>query len=176
MGAFVMQCDKSAWPGRAYADMLLEGSHEIDLALWLLGPAVCEWCSGGDEKWTLRLRHESGAVSSVILDGTHQQYYRRASIVGAEGVLSWQWHADTWKWDVAGVVGQTTPTDTYREELRAFLSCVETGYSRPACSYHDGMAVLNICAQARNFAAERSLLDSLRVGSGCSWPGGSSRK
>ena len=159
--AFIVRCDKSTWPGSGYADMLLEASHEIDLALWLFGPADCVSAVGIGERWSLLLRHASGCQTSVILDGAYTSYHRVAVVCGRSGELVWAWRPRTlggpdWEWVLdalrSGVIrGDDAPDDLYRLETGAFLACVEDG-ATPGCTLDDGLAVMRICAQARELS------------------------
>ena len=158
---FVVQCDQSTWPGLNYADMLLEASHEIDLALWIFGPAVVAGAvnhAGKGDCWTVLLEHDCGVVSTIVLDGTHSGYRRIADISGPIGVRTLRWNNDLdlfgWQWrgrnmnserDSSGVV---TPNQMYRAALSAFLAGDDSG----AATFDDGNAVLMICDAARAIA------------------------
>lgn len=158
---FTMCCDKKSWPGTTYADMLLEASHEIDLALYLLGPATVVSAIGGGECWTLLLQHESGCVSMVILNGSALRYYRSARIVGRDSYLEWRWWADRPKgeWLIEGVVtrvGTQTADETLDIDFGSFVRDLFDGVC-PPCGLSDGVAALEICAAARKHVAGATL-------------------
>jgi predicted dehydrogenase len=139
--------------------MLLEASHEIDLALWMLGPGRCigAVAQNGGETWSLLVRHDCGAASSVVLDGTYEGYRRRAEVCGPAGVISHEWASEDWRWSLAGPGipwsmegddprgGWTTPAATYESAMRAFLG------DGGGASLVEGMNVLRVCDDARMF-------------------------
>lgn len=163
---FFVHCDKSKWPGSRYESMLFEASHEIDLALWMLGPAVVKGVvKQSDDCWTLLLQHESGASSSVVLDGIHKCGYRRgASIVGENGASTVTWNGPEQKWAWCAirtgeklVSGRTSPEDTYLEEMREFLELVKRGIVDDAgvgSTFAEAAAVVSICQEAKDFGGE----------------------
>ena len=152
-----LRCDMSSWPGGAYEDMLLEGSHEIDLALHLVGSATVAGAIGAGRAWTVLLHHVDGAASAIQLDGAAcGTYLRRASVFGDAGMLTWAWGGPpSWGWTVSGRVsgdvvsesGAMTPDATYAAELSDFLA--GGGW---CCTLAEGLAVLEVCARARQLA------------------------
>lgn len=155
--SFVCRCNKAAWPGASYADMLLEGSHEIDAALWSLGPATVIGASGYGDRWTILLKHASGCVTTVVLDGAYSGQPERTIEVSTEqDTFRHETTTGTrWRWkitasDTEAEAGTVYAFSMYRQELADFLS------ERNGCaSFDDGLAVLNICDRAR-IAAARS--------------------
>lgn len=159
---FTMLCDKSLWPGQ-YEDMLLEASHEIDLALHLLGPARVAYGKGAGDKWNFQLDHDCGVTSLVSLDGAMRHYRREAKLYYPDGEsLRWRWQAgpgENQAWDVEGKgtiygSGVQSPDDTHASDFRAFLDGLNEG-TCPPCGLSDGLAVLEICAEVRRFARPR---------------------
>lgn len=161
---FRIHCDKAGWPGSAYGDMLIEGSHEIDLALYLFGPAACVGATGSGDAWTVLLEHHTGVMSTVILDGTHRGYRRRIEIYGPNCNLIWDWNTTEWTlvgtgcaegrpWD-DGDASVCTPDDTYRAEMSEFLTTMASPPHRNAtlCSLNEALSVLEICDAARAMA------------------------
>lgn len=151
------------WPGRSYADALLECSHEIDLATWLLGPAsvaTAESRKDGRE-WVLWLAHESGISSRVHLSTAHTGGYQRGAVVlTTRGELCWTWDAPEGLSLLSNHYTRDRlvvhADDTYLAELRWFLGGV--GSSDPnlagmAASLQDGLRVLELCDAARASAA-----------------------
>lgn len=168
---FCVVCDKSTWPGRGYADMLLEASHEIDLALWLLGPASVSLAQSTDpDRWLLQLVHASGTRTDVILDGRagngSVRYFELfgTGIGPAHAVIPVirldvstpeRWKLET-NWlphaiDRVLVAKPYDPEQSYRDELRAFLNSARYGGS-PSCSVTEALDVLRVCDEARRLA------------------------
>jgi predicted dehydrogenase len=123
---------------------VLDCIHELDLALWLLGEArlvaavtrpATSLGLATDGLAEILLEHASGAVSSVHLNFVQRQYRRGLQIIGSTGSIEWEWasaRADLYgpTGDVIESVAQ--PTDwqlnqMYLDELRHFLTCVQTG-------------------------------------------------
>lgn len=150
--SFHVAVDGTTWPGQHYADTLLECSHEIDLALWLLGPAVLSLAESGDDgrTWALVLEHRSrGATSYIYLSTAARGYMRGAMIVGRNHTtVSWTWHAPTGasrlRTPHGGSLLCVSADDLYRDELDDFLSA-----GGHCARLDDGVRVLAICDAAR---------------------------
>lgn len=153
--------DVVTWPGKQYADTLLEFSHEVDLALWLFGPASLTSAHQAKDGhwWSLDLAHESGVTTNVVLDATSPAYERGAMLIGNEpggatnvrmewgpggGSRAWGWTIDEPREPRRG--GVLMVDDLYRAELSAFLA--QDPAADPA-TYADGVAVLRVCDEAR---------------------------
>ena len=146
--------DMRTWPGKNYADALLECSHELDLALDLFGPVEL----GSPvtpvkrdimrDAWRLELHHATGCRTFVTIAGLAARPLRglRALFGEYEG-------------------GYDVPPDdprsvealdiSYVRELRYFLDVVAgrtppdyDGSPRPA-SLQDGLNVLELVDRAR---------------------------
>lgn len=157
-----IHCDRATWPGASYGSTLLECSHEIDLARWLLGSAVmmtARRCRDG-HAWEIGLQHDQGCVTTVEIADDVPGYKRAGEIVGSDGTLHWRWHAPTlafhawgdghgWSSDLRLAV---SAEDTYRAELRAFFSAAE--YRPEIATYADGLAVLDLVDAAERIARQ----------------------
>ena len=159
-GRFTVSCDARTWPGSGYASPLLECSHEVDLALWLLGPStlVGAAATADGHVWELLLSHATGAVSTIRIDDRSPVYRRGGEITGSDGAIRWRWDptdsAEPWmfrtaftptdrKLPSATVARAVTPDDTYLAELQAFFMAAKAG--RPGDpSVDDGLATLRI--------------------------------
>jgi predicted dehydrogenase len=141
-GRFVVRSDMRAWPGREYADALAECSHEIDQALWCLGPATCVGAAraGAGAQWDLLLAHRSGATSTIHINGVAGADHRSAVISGTDDTAGFVW-------DRHG-----GGDEMYVDEMAHFLE-VAAGAAAPTCTLQDGLAVLDIMDQARRLAA-----------------------
>lgn len=154
---FWIHCDMADWPGHDYADALLECSHEIDLALWLLGPATLIRATVNMMRtsWDLDLAHTSGACSRVIIDVASHTYERGFTLRGPQRLITYAWDRDQHVARVGDgrgvIVEPSSVLDTYRDELAHFLVCAAKG-DPSACALPDGLAVLAICDAARRFA------------------------
>lgn len=142
--------------GRDYEDALLEcGAHEIDLALYLFGPATVTAAHRRGRAWRVELRHENGCSTRIVMDDASENPSRGLRV---------RWHgADGGNWDG----GYNAPHDarasvdvetSYARELRTFLD-VASGVAPPdygadAATLADGLAVLRVVDAARRVVVE----------------------
>jgi predicted dehydrogenase len=124
-----------------HGGIILDGIHEIDLALWYFGPAdvvgsaVLDATSLGlrtDGLAEILLRHQAGVLSNVHLNFIQRDYRRTCQVIGTEGTLYWDF--ETHRVDIFGTDGklresQAGPAnwqvnDMYLEEVKHFLDCV----------------------------------------------------
>lgn len=155
---FWMKSDMRAWPGAEYADALLEYSHELDLARFLLGPFAVERAqTWGDTSWSLDLCHASGALSHVLIDARCRHYWRGCEIWGSDACLNLDWNApsggsavwsDPREEDRSVAYDYVSPEGTYRAELAAFLAGETAG-----ASVEEALGTLQAVAMARAAAA-----------------------
>lgn len=146
--------------------LLLDASHEIDMLLWLLG-RVEEVAALGDRLSTLEisgedvieviLRMGSGAIASFHIDCLQPTYTRVHTLIGEGTCLRWDCpdgRADTSLGRLRCFDGRTErfrrirlrghPEDTYLEELRHFLRCVNSG-EPPLVGMTEAIEVLKVC-------------------------------
>ncbi len=142
--------------------ILLEASHELDLAAWLLGPAsavtgrvirtgILE--GDFDDLALVVVEHEGGALTSHFLDMLSPTYQRSFEIVGEGGRISWDWSTGELSTEApraAGAhAGRTTeqiPADlarSYVAEVAYFLDCVAKGEA-PEPGPHEGLETLRL--------------------------------
>jgi predicted dehydrogenase len=124
-----------------HGGIILDGIHEIDLALWYFGPAVVTGSAvldagslglRTDGLAEILLQHQAGLVSNVHLNFIQRDYRRTCQVIGTEGTLYWDF--ETHRVDIFGTDGklresQAGPAnwqlnDMYLEEVRHFLDCV----------------------------------------------------
>ncbi len=151
---------------------LLELSHELDYLRWILGEVV--WVKASlskqsvldiDVEDTVHLILGFGPthapnrlVGMVTLDFIRHDTTRLCTVIGESGSLRWngltgvvehfQEGSRAWS-EVFRYAHQRD--DSYREEWRHCLDCVESGHS-PLISGQDGIAVLEIIEAARRSA------------------------
>jgi predicted dehydrogenase len=144
--------------------VILNWSHEIDLALYLFGPAKVAAASarvtnGHEDIADIILQHENGARSTIHLDYVTKNEIREAWIVGSEknigmdllgrrnsmGKIIQEFGG---KWD-----------DDYIDEMAEWIKLmtpakIEQVFKLPSpmATGEDGLAVMEICAQARKMA------------------------
>jgi predicted dehydrogenase len=153
---FCVSVDGATWPGANAFDALLECSHEIDLALYLAGPATCVGALGAGPCWDLLLKHQSGIQSSIHLDTLRRgDYVRYCEALGPYGARRWSWDARSGESRVTGSegswIGTVQADDTYRDELADFFELGLKGAPSDAATMADGARVLQICDAAKSF-------------------------
>jgi predicted dehydrogenase len=137
-GQFLLDCDARDWPGDRYASMLLECSHEIDLALFCGAPTtVIDKGNYVDEH---DISFWLGPSWYVALRDRMPKYHRQWTLTrrGAE--------ASAFFYEPAELGGQM-----YVGELAHFLDCAACGVATDT-PFTDGLRVLDVIEQARKLA------------------------
>jgi predicted dehydrogenase len=123
---------------------VLELSHELDYALWLLGnikalSARVERLSDLDieveDIAEIVLHFESGAIGSIHMDMVQRTVSRICRIVGTQGTITWDWNghrveqytSDKNEWTNLYDDNKLDRNGMYLTELRHFLECVDSG-------------------------------------------------
>ena len=144
---------------------ILDCIHEIDLALWYLGPATLEKTVlqpatslniPVEGTADLTLSHVSGATSAVHLSFMEPGYRRFCRIEGTEGTIEW----DIGKKTVMllgknGTMLEAIPepvgydlNQMYMEEIRHFLDCIKRN-AQPQGNLQEATAALEIALEAK---------------------------
>jgi predicted dehydrogenase len=152
-----------------WGGILLDGIHEIDLALWLLGPAKLLFAAhrpaislglNTDGIAELVLAHDSGPFASIHLNFVQRDYRRTIQLIGERGTLDWDFTAghvrhfgpDGRLSETFGPPPNWTLNDMYVDELRHFLACV-AGKQATVNPIRGGIAALEIALAARGWNA-----------------------
>jgi predicted dehydrogenase len=142
--------------------IILDGSHEIDYLVWMLGRPDRVLCMGGrvsrlevdvEDCATMLLHFPSGMHVDVHMDFVQQGYVRTGKLAGEEGTLAWsladqyvkrylprekRWETETFLFDL---------NQMYLDEAAHFLECVEKGRA-PLVGLEDGRAALGVALAA----------------------------
>lgn len=137
-GVFVCHCDSRTWPGGAYGPMLLECSHEIDLALYFGAPAVVT-SAAYDGRSCVDV--DLGGVWHVTLNDRADEYYRRWRLHGHGNSGRATFHSP-----------ETLGDEMYRDEMEYFLNRVLDGHPSE-CPLADGLRVLEVCRQIERLSS-----------------------
>jgi predicted dehydrogenase len=144
--------------------ILNTGAHEVDLALHLLGDAVVETAIGDAAVADFTITHESGARSSFHLDFMTPHPVRDFRIIGTEGAIQCDLvkrRVTRTQWDpelpeVVNTHHYASPThsfdDDYIDEMTAFITRAEGGYSLFGADGLDGLATLDLLLDIRKKA------------------------
>ncbi len=139
--------------------VILNWSHEIDLALHLLGPAATKACVA-DEKETLAdiiLAHENGCQTVVHLDYLTKPEIRQSIVVGERGTIiidlvhRHAWLRDSHERTPVGFVGDDSFDSNYLDEMESFIARID-GQETAGCTGAEGLEVLRICLEAKRLA------------------------
>ena len=146
--------------------ILLDASHEIDYACWLLGEPTNVSCMidhsveldmDAEDSATLLIRFSNGARADIHVDCLQRIYARQCKLVGSNGTLLWDYSTNevrTWQVDDPEWRSRTykfEANDMYVAEMRHFVSCVNEG-KQPAVNLDDGWRAVRIAECARDAA------------------------
>ncbi len=150
--------------------LIFDVSHEMDILAWFLGDAREVMAYGGKlSALDIRgvdvvkavLKTSSGAVASLHIDCLQPTYTRVFSLVGEDAALRWDcprgrldrslgrllvYEAKSKRYERVDLEGRAG--ETYVEELRDFLRCVETGRA-PLVGLREGTAALGVALGIR---------------------------
>lgn len=153
---------RSDKPPYLRSGVILNWSHEIDLALHLLGRGSLVGSStrlsnGRDDLTDILFTHTSGCRSTIHLDYTTEPEVRQSIIVGKNGTIIMDLVShNAWLRNKKGEItdhhqASSDWNDTYVEEMKAFLKRVD-GINASGCTAEEGLAVLDICLEVRKQA------------------------
>lgn len=143
--------------------VILNWSHEIDLATYLLGSAnvigaTAQFSDKNDDLADIVLSHANNLCRTTIhLDYLTKPEIRQSIIVGTEATIIIDLlNRQAWLRGTAGFVmdhftGVDTFDDNYMEEMEAFIDRVD-GKPALGCTGDDALAVLGICLDAKKLA------------------------
>ena len=123
---------------------ILDCIHEIDIALWLLGPGVMIAAAHipaksisleTDGLVEMLIQHHCGSLSSINLNYIERDYRRNYVIIGDKGTIEWDFgRGEVLVFGQDGNVAKKIkePADwelnnMYVDEMKHFLHCVEVG-------------------------------------------------
>lgn len=144
---------------------LLELSHEIDMAQWLLGPLTPISAFlfnsgvldiGVEDQAHLLAQSQKGALVSVRLDFCTSPARRTITLRFTHGELIWDLIEGIVSSSVDGTTKQTqrlgsSADERFRRQLELFWQYPCAGKSA-MCSFQEGLEVLNLITQARHLA------------------------
>ena len=150
---------------------ILDCIHEIDLALWYLGPGSVLSAAHlpaqtigleTDGLAEILLEHESGTLSSVHLNFVQRDYRRTCQIIGSEGTIYWDFCDRRVR--VHGPDGEIKDTyiepegwqlnQMYVDELKHFVHAVKSG-SQTINPLSGGVQALKVALTARELGRRR---------------------
>jgi predicted dehydrogenase len=135
--------------------VILNWSHEIDLALYLLGPGGATAAMGNDKIADLCIEHQSGAYSTVHLDYVTEPEIRQFVIVGQDATLIADLvNRQAWLRNSKGTVidhheGDDSWDSNYKDEMETFIARLD-GQETVGCTGAEALEVLKICLKAKS--------------------------
>jgi predicted dehydrogenase len=145
--------------------VIMDYTHEIDLAIYLFGPAQLGAASAAatgrlglttDDIADLVMLHHNGARTNIHIDYLTRPAQRIVEIAGTDGFIRADLIARRFQfWSPDGTLrmDETHPGsfgDDYIREAQHFLDCLKG--ATPVCSARDGLASLEIALDARQAA------------------------
>lgn len=144
---------------------VLELSHELDYARWLLGEVEsvnAHLAQLGnldidvEDAAEIILQFRNRAVGSIHLDMIQRPATRMCSIIGTEGTLTWDgsshrvqlFSVTSNSWQDLHPASSINPNKIYEDELRHFIDCFR-GKTVPIVSGEDGKRALEIALAAK---------------------------
>lgn len=157
--ASIRLLQKNERPSYKRDGVILNWSHEIDLALHLFGPGQLMTSTTKldenkqDIDSTLIISHESGTVSTIHLDYVTEPWVRDGLILGSNGYIKYDLERG---WcDIDGQQSEIDPQvafdESYLLEIGAFISSID-GERSVGCTGSEALSVLDICLEARKNA------------------------
>lgn len=146
---------------------ILDGIHEIDYLLDLLGPARDVVCAAGrfgdigietEDAAELVIRFRSNALGNIHLDYLQRAYRRSCLLSGTEGTLEWDndraevrlYRSSTKAWE-SYPAPMKDVDEMYLAELRHLLACI-AGKEKPAQHLAAARAALELALAAKRSA------------------------
>jgi predicted dehydrogenase len=138
--------------------IILDASHEIDYAKWLLGDIVEIKAFGSklsnleikmDDVVEVLLKHKNNELTNLHLDYLYRGYLRNGNVIGSKGCIEWDlgWNKivrllrydDVTEWKF-----EKDFNKKYITEIKHFLDCVLT-HKQPTVNGEEGLTVLKLC-------------------------------
>jgi predicted dehydrogenase len=154
---------------------VLELSHELDYARWLLGEVkavsaqtahVSDLEIDVEDTAEIFLQFCSGAQGTIHLDMIQQPARRTCRIYGTKGTLTWDgishhtqlFSAESNNWLDLHPAGNIDRNEMYASELRHFVECIQKP-SSPIVDGEDGRRALQIALAAKLSSSERRVIE-----------------
>lgn len=131
--------------------ILNTGAHEVDLALYLLGPARCIAANETGESASFILQHDSGVRSTFLLDHATPHRIREFWIAGEKMNIGVDLDARRMSLGTEATQAPGSYDDDYLNEMRAFIDRIN-GVFAPGASGHEGLATLEVLLHVRKKA------------------------
>ena len=146
--------------------IILDGSHEIDYIIWLLGKPIEVACMAGkvsklevdvEDCASILLRFANGVQADIHIDFIQQGYSRSCKIVGENGTIIWDYaanevsiySANTKSWETKSYTFSNN--DMYMLEIRHFIDSINN-MIMPSVDLQQAELVLRVALAAKSSA------------------------
>jgi predicted dehydrogenase len=148
--------------------VILELSHELDYARWLMGEVkevsaqtkkLSNLNLDVEDTANILLTFTSGMLGNIHLNMIQRDSSRSCKLIGTDGTLTWNgilnkvslYSAKTKTWQQIFEETNADRNEMFLNELKYFLDCVASG-SKPLITGEDGLRVLKIALAAHESA------------------------
>ena len=151
--------------------VLLELSHELDYANWIIGAPVSVTAHIGrlsnldvdvEDYAEINLRFANGAIGNIHLDMVQRPSTRSCKVYGTDGTIVWNglvqradyFNVENGEWSELCSPDETSGRQAYITMLEHFLACVR-GEAAPLIDGLQGKQALEVALAARRAAEEK---------------------
>lgn len=152
--------------------IILDGSHELDYVIWLLGRPIELACMAGrvsnlmvnvEDCATILLRFGNGTQADIHMDFVQRGYARSCKLAGEKGTIVWDYskneiqifRADEAKWETISY--EFDPNQTYIAEVEHFLTRV-TCEDASLVSLKESYQTLQVALAAHSASQQRKVI------------------
>lgn len=154
--------------------VVLELSHEIDYARWLMGEPQTVFARTAhlsdldidvEDSADVIMTFASGATANIHLDMIDRAPTRNCRITGTEGTITWDglthqvrlWSSSKNDWYDLHPASEIDRNEMYLAEINHFLKCVEKGET-PRVTGEDGKRVVEIAEAIKRSSIEQRVI------------------
>lgn len=154
--------------------VVLELSHEIDYARWLMGEPQTVFARTDrlsdldldvEDSAEVIMTFANGATGNIHLDMIDRAPTRNCRITGTEGTITWDglthqvrlWSAANNEWHDLHPASEIDRNAMYLAELNHFLTCIETSQT-PAVTGEDGKRLVEIAETIKRSSIEQRVI------------------
>lgn len=152
--------------------IILDGSHELDYALWFFGDPKEVNCTAEkvsdlevetEDIAEINIKFPEGAIVNIHLDFLRHDYARNCEIIGEKGTIKWDYtKASVELYDIKNKQTELfelteDPNDTYLKEIKHFIDCIEKD-TDPLVTAEEAKKTLHLVLKAKEAAEKRKTI------------------
>ena len=152
--------------------IILDDSHEIDYARWLMGEVAEVSCIAAkvsnlevetEDTADMTLKFKSGSIAQIHMDFVRQDYARNCELIGEKGTIRWDYtkgvieiyDAATKQTDTIDV--KCEPNEMYVDEIKQFIDCVRNNKT-PLVNGYEGKKTLMAALAAKKSSEKGKIM------------------